>query len=284
MKIEVFSYCNRRCWFCPNATHDRISTNILMQPETYSSIIDQLASINYDGMITYSRYNEPFADRVILDRIREAHEKLPDAKLHTNTNGDYLDPEYLAEIYDAGMRSLNIQFYLKNEERYNHEAIRRRGEQTIARLKLPYRLVRDEPGEWLEYAFEFRDMKIRGYGRNFESGGTSRGDEVDINRDYVRTMPCMMPFWSVYVDYNGKMTPCCNIRSDIPAHADYVVGDLNAQPDIFLNYASQRAVSFRRSLLNTDVKEGLCSNCHFAFESPTDQDAANMARLLAATA
>ena len=32
VEIEVFSYCNRRCWFCPNATIDRISKNIYMPP------------------------------------------------------------------------------------------------------------------------------------------------------------------------------------------------------------------------------------------------------------
>jgi MoaA/NifB/PqqE/SkfB family radical SAM enzyme len=233
-------------------------------------------------MITYSRYNEPFADRIILSRIREARAKLPNAVLHTNTNGDYLNPDYLAEIYDAGMRSMNIQFYLKNEERYDHDAIRRRGEQTAARLKLPHRIVRDEPQVWFEYAFEFRDMAIRGYGRNFDVNGTSRGDMVDIKRDYVRTAPCLMPFWSVYFDFNGLMVPCCNFRSDIPEHATYVVGNINEEPNIFLNYASQQAVRFRRSLLNVQPKDGLCRNCHFVLDAPNDAEVSEMELLLLA--
>ncbi|KPF79144.1 hypothetical protein IP78_09680 [Brevundimonas sp. AAP58] len=283
VEIEVFSYCNRRCWFCPNATHDRISSNIHMRPELYTDLLGQLRSIDYKGLISFSRYNEPFADRVILDRIREAHETLPGARIHTNTNGDYLDFDYIEEIYDAGMRSLNIQFYLKNNDRYDHEAVRARALQTMARLKLPHTLVRDEPGVWLEYTFEYKDMTIRGYGRNFETDGTSRGGQVDIRRDYVRTSPCMMPYWAVYIDYNGKMVPCCNFRSDIPDHFDYIVGDLNEQPNLFLNYTNRRATEFRRSLANTRVKDGLCRDCYFVLETPTEDQVTGMAELLAAT-
>lgn len=266
VEVELFSYCNRKCWFCPNAHIDRISRNEHMRPELYTSIMSQLASIDYSGMITYSRYNEPLADRIILERLREARSALPNALLHTNTNGDYLDQEYLHELYDAGMRSLNIQIYLKNHERYDHDKILRRGEQTLRRLKLPYVLTVDQPGVWYEMSISFKDMKIRLYGRNFEVNGTSRGDQVDIKRDYVRTLPCNIPFWNIYIDYNGKMVPCCNYRSDIAAHEEYVLNDLNQQSSIFLTYTSEAAAKFRRSLLSFDQKVGACSNCHFGLE------------------
>jgi len=267
VEIEIFSYCNRRCWFCPNDHIDRITQNIYMRPELYSSIISQLSSIQYSGMITYSRYNEPLADRIILDRLREARAGLPNALLHTNTNGDYLDWDYLNELYDAGMRSLNIQIYLKNHERYDHNKIIKRGEQTLRRLKIPHVMTVNQPGVWYEMKLEFKDMKIRLYGRNFEINGTSRGDQVDIKKDYVRTMPCNIPFWNVYVDYNGKMVPCCNYRSDIEAHEPYVLNDLNEQPDIFLSYASPQSADFRRAMLSFDKKPGACSNCHFGLEN-----------------
>lgn len=269
VEIEIFSYCNRRCWFCPNAEIDRISHNEYMAPELYSSIIAQLAEIEYTGMISYSRYNEPLADRIILDRLREARDALPGALLHTNTNGDYLNPAYLEELYEAGMRSLNIQLYLKNHERYDHEKTIARAEQTLNRLKLPFEVTINTPGEWLEMNLTYRDMKIRLYGRNFEVNGTSRGNKVDIKRDYVRTMPCNIPYWNVYVDYNGKMVPCCNYRSDIPEHEEYILNDLNEQPSLFLTYASRKAVAFRRSMLTLEEKKGPCSNCHFGLEDVT---------------
>ncbi|MBK4723540.1 SPASM domain-containing protein [Azospirillum sp. YIM DDC1] len=279
IEIEIFSYCNRRCWFCPNSQIDRMSGNSFMSGLMYSSIISQLSEINYDGMITYSRYNEPLSDRIILERLLEARINLPRARLHTNTNGDYLDHDYLLELYGAGIQSINVQLYLKNDERYDHEAIRRRASQTLERLGLPAVLTRDEEGVWLEYSLTYKDMQIRVYGRNFAVNGTNRAGQIDILSDYVRTAPCLMPFWSVYVDHNGKMVPCCNFRSDVPAHHDYITGDLSVLPDIFLNYANDRASTFRLSLLNDKEKEGLCRNCCFAVPDVDEGRIAHMHRL-----
>ncbi|MBB4106018.1 radical SAM/SPASM domain-containing protein [Allorhizobium borbori] len=266
IEVELFSYCNRRCWFCPNSYIDRISSNTHMSAHIYTSIISQLAEIDYFGVITYSRYNEPLADRIILERLAETRDLLPKAKLHANTNGDYLTIEYLAELYDAGMRSLNIQLYLKNREKYDHAKTIKRGEQTLRRLPLPYKVTIDQPGIWYEMELEYKDMKIRLYGRNFEENGTSRGDQVDIKRDFVRTLPCSQPVWGIYIDYNGKMVPCCNFRSDISEHASYVISDLNEYPDIFLSYSSSKAADFRRSMLTHERKSGPCSNCSFSLE------------------
>lgn len=281
VEIEVSSYCNRKCWFCPNSTYDRMSENKLMPADMYSSILRQLASIAYDGTITYSRYNEPLADKMILERIAEARRLLPEAQLHTNTNGDYLDLEYIEQLYAVGLRSLNIQIYLPNKELYNHEKIKAAGDKLLKRVELPHTLVRDTPGEWYEKKLHYRDMAIRLYGRNFEIGGTSRGNEVPIHLDYQRTSPCLIPFWATYIDHDGSIMPCCNLRSDIPAHAGYVIGKLTGQPDLFLQYASRFAASFRTSLITDGVKKGLCSNCHYAEEQPSKEQVKQLADLLA---
>ena len=36
--------------------------------------------------------------------------------------------------------------------------------------------------------------------------------------DYVRTERCLKPFTSMYIDYNGSVMICCNLRSDIKQH------------------------------------------------------------------
>ena len=62
VEVEVFSYCNRRCWFCPNSLIDRQSKTEYMSEELYLHILDQLAGADYRHMISYSRYNEPLAE------------------------------------------------------------------------------------------------------------------------------------------------------------------------------------------------------------------------------
>ena len=71
IEIEVFSYCNRQCWFCPNSHIDRLSTNKIMPEEMYLSILEQLKEIEYNQEVTYSRYNEPLADKELIIKTRK---------------------------------------------------------------------------------------------------------------------------------------------------------------------------------------------------------------------
>lgn len=271
VEIETFSYCNRRCWFCPNSIIDRISENREMPESLYLTLLDQLAGIGYQRMLSFSRYNEPLSDRLILRRIAQAHERLPHAHLHTNTNGDYLTRDYVHDLQDAGLRSLNIQIYLKNEERYDHARIRERMDVLIEKFGLPARVVIDQEGEWLEAALEQPGMTIRLYGRNFASNGCSRGDSIDVRRDHVRIAPCLSPFHHVYIDYNGKVMPCCNLRSDLPSHGGAVIASLADDPDLFRAYGGTTAVRWRRALAGYGPKHGFCATC--AFPPPADTPA-----------
>ena len=119
VEIEVFSLCNRTCWFCPNSYIDRRSENKLMNEGLYSKILGNLQEIGYNGTISYSRYNEPLADPIIFDRIKQARDTVPKELLHFNTNGDFFNKEILQKLYDVGLRSLNIQVYTPEKSSYS---------------------------------------------------------------------------------------------------------------------------------------------------------------------
>jgi radical SAM family protein/iron-sulfur cluster protein len=280
VEVEVFSYCNRRCWFCPNSVVDRQSATEYMTEALYLRILEQLGEAGYRQMVSYSRYNEPLADRVILRRIRQAKAMLPQAILHTNTNGDYLTPRYLDELADAGLRSLNIQVYLGNDDRYDHARMRAKLLRTIDHLELNAPIVRDDPDVWLEAIAEHSGLRIRIYARNFELNGCSRGDSVPIQLTYRRMSPCLSPFHHVYVDFNGKVMPCCNLRSDMPGHASAVVADLNETDDLFLVYASETMAAWRRGLIGFNRKTGHCSTCSFVTYACTPEHLAVHERLM----
>jgi MoaA/NifB/PqqE/SkfB family radical SAM enzyme len=280
VEIEVFSYCNRRCWFCPNSVVDRLSKSEHMPEDLYLRILGDLADADYRQMISYSRYNEPLADRIILRRIEQAKQRLPQAVLHTNTNGDYLTPAYLVELADAGLRSLNVQIYLGNDDRYDHERMRTKLLRTVDQLQLNAALVRDDPGVWLEATAECSGIRMRIYARNFELNGCSRGDSVPIQIAYRRTSPCLSPFHHVYIDFNGKVMPCCNLRSDVAGHANAVIDDLNTVRDLFLVYASETMAAWRRSLVGFGGKSGHCSTCSFVTYDDTVEHRAIHGRLL----
>ena len=269
VEIEAFSYCNRTCWFCPNSFIDRRSTNIYMPEAIHIAILEQLAEIDYDGKISYSRYNEPLADKIILKRIQQARHFLPQAHLHTNTNGDYLNNAYLHELKAAGLNSLNIQIYLANHEHYDHEKMRKTMLKVQERLELTGKIVKEQQDEWLEAQLDFEGLTIRQYARNFDINGCSRGDTLPIFQNYQRTEPCFSPFEHLYIDYNGKVIPCCNIRSDVEQHQQAIVGDLVKDLSIFKIYAGKSLSQWRKNLVSFSKKGGLCANCRFNVVKPS---------------
>lgn len=265
VEIEIFSYCNRRCWFCPNAQIDRFSQNIPMGEELYLRIINTLAQVNYNQAISFSRYNEPLADRVILKRLEQARAILPKAMLHTNTNGDFLTGDYVRDLYQHGLNSLKIQVYLSKDEPYDDAAVLIKLKNKAEQIGFPYQIVECKKGLRHEAKIFYQDMNISIYSRNFNIDGCSRGDLVDVRRAFCRTSPCLSPFRDLYIDYNGKVMPCCNLRSDAPEHQDFIVGDLNQQ-SLFQIYAAGPLVEWRRRLIGFGPKKSPCNNCGFSIQ------------------
>ena len=45
VEIGIFSYCNRKCWFCPNSIIDRHSNNIELREDIFLKILNELKGI-----------------------------------------------------------------------------------------------------------------------------------------------------------------------------------------------------------------------------------------------
>lgn len=268
VEIEAFTYCNRTCWFCPNSYIDRRSTNKYMDEGLYLRILSDLASIDYSGIITYSRYNEPLADRIILTRIRQAREHLPKATLSTHTNGDYLDRDYLRDLKDSGLDRLKVQVYLANDEHFDDEAMRKRLARRLNDLGLPHRIVMGERNVRYLVEVQYPGMEVTFDARNFDVIGVDHGQTIAMPAAYERTAPCFIVFRHLYIDHDGSVVPCCNIRSDEPRHQAYIVDRLASGRSVFEAYANSPLAEWRRSLVTFGRKEKPCDTC--AYEVPND--------------
>lgn len=272
IEIETFSYCNRKCWFCPNSYIDRHSTNNLLSETFYHKLLSELQKINYANTISFSRYNEPLADKIILKRLAEAKEMLPTARLHTNTNGDYLTRDYLELLYENGLNSLNIQLYLSQNETFSETIIQEKIDLLTKKLNLPFETMTLIPNEWHEIKFIYKNMRLHAYARNFEINACNRGGLVDLpTSPAIRTAPCASPFHHIYIDYNGNVMPCCNLRSDSKEHVPFILGNIS-ESTIFEIFTSKKSSSFRRTLYNISAKTGPCKFCNFAEISPSDKE------------
>ena len=267
LEVEVHSYCNRKCSFCPNSFIDRSTGPTKYLPvRTWWQMLEDLAAANWAGKLTFSRYNEPFADPIFLTRLDEAHHRLPTATLHTNTNGDYLDTGLLWSAYDFGLRSLNIQLYIPEHRPFNtFEAkyvllgIQHRTSFTFTRVA--------GNGRWFEWSGtdpRMPELRVRAYARDFSQDGTNRCDLDVRKRSKIRLSPCREPMHSMYIDYNGTVMPCCNMRSDYPPHKDYALGWMSATPGCLAKiWNGKRAITFRQVVGRAGPKPLPCLQCHF---------------------
>ncbi len=125
--LETSSYCNRRCLFCPVAATDRHTAarqQQIMGMPLFHGIVADLQAIGYAGRIVLTRFNEPLADPLLLERIGYLRPRLPKAMITVITNGDLLTRDYLAELDRAGCDMLRISFHLQEAPVYAHDTVR----------------------------------------------------------------------------------------------------------------------------------------------------------------
>lgn len=261
LEIEIFSYCNRTCWFCPNSFIDRKSKNEFMDEGLYLSVMNQLKEIDYSGDITYSRYNEPTSNKeILLKRIKQARELLPKANLKTNSNGDFMTHSYILELREAGLNELFLQHYDLQPMSYDYENNKRLMEKKLQKLNFPYSTIKDIPGFKIEYKVQVDGIRVHLRSRNFNADGSSRGDTIPLANNYIRTQRCMQVFNNMYIDYNGNVMVCCALRSDIPKHKNGIMGNIKESTlsDIF---SSESYTSWREHHKVDGPKEGVCKTC-----------------------
>lgn len=222
LEIELFSFCNRTCTFCPNHFIDRISDNKILDKNLFKKLIQELKDKEYSGVISFSRYCEPFAFRDILEeRIKYIREQMPNIKLVCNTNGDY-------DWEGIDIDELTIMDY---------------------DMKLP----KEELGLFKRDNKPYLVKKMRLGKVN------NRAGLLKLRKKFVRDFPCYEPSYFVGIDFNGSVNPCCNIRSDVNEHKNYVLGNLhNSTLEDILTSSS--ATLFRNNVKSCKFDK-VCLSC-----------------------
>ena len=213
VEIELFNYCNRKCEWCPNSFIDRTSNFEYLSYDLFKKIIDELKYNNYKGIFSFSRYNEPLRDPYYLNYIvKYIKEKLPNCKCVTNTNGDYINEEVIDSLK---IDELTIMDY-NNEGRKN----------CVKKLKEWGTHVIRADDKFI-YA-EINKMKILYYlDWKLNNHITDRGGALKEYIGQKRINPCYEPKYFIGINYDGTVSPCCNIRNDCETTAPYILGDLN---------------------------------------------------------
>ena len=231
IEIELFSYCNRTCSWCPNSYIDRQSKVEYLNRNILISLLEELKKNNYQGKFSFSRYNEPFAySNYLRDSIKLIKQYFPHSTIVSNTNGDYINESILKNMlideltimdYDYKGRDFVLQklheWNVDNIKEYNHYFV---GEYNNKKILYYY--------SWLEVA----NISDRG------------GNLIEYSK-IIRETPCYEPLYFIGINYDGTVSPCCNVRNDCDNHT-YILGDLNKntlsellESDMYLNFVKR---------------------------------------------
>jgi MoaA/NifB/PqqE/SkfB family radical SAM enzyme len=272
--LETHSYCNRKCWFCPNVHLDRHSVNKYMDDNLYRKILYEIAEIDaiYNVDLQLACYNEPLADEEFPEKVRQAKILLPNAKIHINTNGDYLTSEILHQLHKAGLSRILVSVYIDSYEpgMFTYEKALQ------AVLNMNKKLNID--AEIITASNELACIAVTRYGgTNTDSGmyvlihsenhslitnyrGGAVPDTKPTPRCDKRELMCIAPFTQFNIYYDGQATICSNLRPDYPGHQQFISGNINNNTifDVFFNEISTR---FRKELIYDLNSLEPCRHC-----------------------
>ena len=270
IEVETTSYCNRTCSFCPNSFIDRLSEKFTMPETTWRSIIQGLIEVDYRGTFVWSRYSEPLSEKRIVSRVREVREAAPHSRICINSNGDYLNSEYLNELENAGLNRLWIDIYFPDDEVYDLESAMNYHEKFLKRINRKAVLISTSPE--LAHSIASDRMQIVSHVRNIVAMKamdlSDRGGLVKSARRTARQAPCYAPYKHLVIDWDGSVVICCQLRSDSPAHRAGVVGRIGS--DLGLVEAYLKLAGWRRALRNYGPKKGPCATCNVSeYQSTT---------------
>ena len=197
IEIETINRCNNDCSFCPVNVHSDKRKRTVMSRELFYKIIDDLADINYNGVVSLYSNNEPLLDERIYEFVEYVKQKLPYAKQDLYTNGILLNHERLDRLSKC-VDKLVIDIYSEQNE-------------------VPKNML------WLnEYDDKDNVVAIL---RNKNQILTSRGGNSP-NKLCLQTYEsfCVYPFRQLVIRSDGKVSKCCH-----DAYGEVTLGNLNTQ-------------------------------------------------------
>ena len=281
VEFESSSLCNRVCHYCPISLMDRRSENIVMTTDTFAKVCGELAEIGYDKVINLSGFNEPLADRGILERIAIARRLLPKTHLQLHTNGDYLTRAYLEELRAAGLNDIRISIHRQPKEPYSPDVAAERVKKMAERLRIAnYSFATDAVGIRCSANLPFEGMSLLMFQSDYEHYGLDRAGLLEGIGMHLppRTSACIMPIVMFTIHYNGNVMPCCHFVGDNKKHEPYVCGNVKDQ-SIFDIYTGEALLGWRYSLYTLDQKLPPCDTCTRDVEQPSLNNPANFVNL-----
>jgi hypothetical protein len=270
VEVETTSYCNRTCSFCPNSFIDRRSKKHPMPEPVWERILDDLRVLDYSGSFFWCRYSEPTSEERLVERIRQVRRVAPKARIGIDSNGDYLDEDYLNRLIEAGLNRLWIDIYMPDDEPYETAITEAHHARFLKRINKTAVVGTTYPE--LISKVDVAGLDMWATVRNFASlkrvDLSGRGGLIQIARRTTRVSPCYAPFKNLVIDWDGSVVICCQVRSDSAPQKDSVVAKIGENGTGLID-AYVALGAWRNALKGFGPKPAPCGTCNVFEYHPT---------------
>jgi radical SAM protein with 4Fe4S-binding SPASM domain len=267
MDIQLYTECNRTCWFCPAHNKFKPKETNFISEEVIKKIVTDIKlgiknkNIKEDLKICLTKYFEPLLHfDFFINKAIYIKQNIKTCHLHTQTNGDKLNKGnafLLINIFD----SIKINFYDLNFL------------ETLDKLKEIFNEF-----EIIKINKETNEIQIRKNEKTinivwekekvFKEGKKllkTRGGILDLKVEKRKN--CFIKNDMVTIDANGDIYPCCELVGYIEQHKKIVLG--NVLQDNIVD------VNAKYKTLDTNNKNCLYCNAGYKNIFGSDYDEVN---------
>tara|TARA_R110002167_G_scaffold98753_1_gene259495 strand:+ start:1764 stop:2603 length:840 start_codon:yes stop_codon:yes gene_type:complete len=231
VQINPTELCNRTCSFCPR--HDKNiypNQNKHIQVKTVENLCIALKEMKFNNRVGFVGFGEPLLCKTLIQCIRKVKEIIPDIKwLEVNTNGDKLTTSYIKELATAGCTHIIVSMYDSDKTDF-------------------FNIMKGD----IKIKFVFRHHY--NHQNEYNLNIVNRSDLLSGCDKIYNTNPCNIPFYKLFIDWNGDVLLCENNWKK-----DVIFGNINEESLSDIWYGS-KINTYRNVLINNrDIRP--CKNC-----------------------
>ena len=181
IEIEINSYCNLSCSYCPNREFERKEKGT-MPFSDYKKIIAQLKALDFQGRLSHEFYGEPTLHPQFNEIVSYTKRELPKVKIELYSNATQLDLKRIRELLYLGIDEFIITKHIGQELRLFEEA---------------YAQLTEEERHHITYRTHQEIYK------------TNRGGILDDIGDREQPLlPCYIPSFLMTITLKGNVLAC----------------------------------------------------------------------------
>lgn len=260
--IELSSYCNRSCLYCPVASDKSKKNNQNIPDKIFFRVLKDAIKMRYEKKFCLNLFNEPLYDiDYFIERVKTIRRFFPKNHIHAYSNGDFVKKGDLERLYFSGLSHLEITLHLANPSDYNDDFAMKSLSSFQKKIGLPLFLTEVSSGKAIIAQGIVRNCCFQVHVKNYLEVGIGRVCIVDALKDKkYRTGKCIKPTNQFVVDHKGDVQLCCNLYTNHEKHKPWIIGNV-LNDHIYDIYCSDMMSTIRNKINKNDTKDIICGEC-----------------------